>query len=993
MALVETTELVLVTLRSSSRERDGYSPVGTEHDRSKSLSTIAEAVGSSQYLSGTLELLTAIETLREEGLVTRESTVTDEQFHLTDEGDIRAQRIFERLRETDVELVTDEGRKRVTLESAAAQTGRPLVELAAECTDDGVCYVHEETPQQDLVGRSDELDQCTHLVERVRSTGRGEALFLVGPAGIGKTALADRLLTAVSADADADVVRVRCRSTDRPYQPIRDALAQVETAETPFRSPGPTVEDADTYQAQQMALFEVVTRMLATEEELRVLCFDALEHADVATRTYLSFLLEQVDDIPVVLAGSYQPSGFSEEELVDGPTCDESRITRVVLDPLDRDATRQLIEQTVGHRSAPDAFVDAMYEHTGGNPLFVEETVESLLETNQLDERFEWYPESPAEIDLPDEVHETLSYRFSMLDETAKQLLDQAAVAGASFRVDAVAACCDVDESRAQSIVDLLVEASVLVHSEKESLAEFRSNALREAVLDSLDERTRTESHAALAAQLETAFETNPEEGSRLAADIAHHHEQAEQVSAAIEWYRRGAADAIDVYAHEQAVDYYYRILTLARQIEDHDAIVFAADRLATVYTTTGEYDRARKHVQFLRERVPDDEHRWRQRIAERAGTIDNDCGDHDAAIDEATTALELDGASSEERCRLLGVLAAAQYGKGEFGRARETARRQLELARELDAPALEADAHDWLARISLQQGRFDSAREGFEQRIDICQRLGDRQGVGNSLLGLGSVAHRTGEFESATEQFHRSFEIFEEIRDRHSEARSLLGLGVVADKRGDLEQAREYYQRSLDHCRTIGDRKGEAKALGNLGVLAKTNNDFEAAQQYYQESLDIFETLGDVHGKARNLNNLGEVALNRDEFDRAQTYFEWSLDIKRALGDRQGQAGTIRNLGDLALERGEAAEARRRYEQSLDIARDVAVPRERGKAMLGLGRLERRNGNPDRARTHLEAARDTFEKLDASHLHSRCQHLLESVAVEADSHTSVSEQ
>jgi len=67
---------------------------------------------------------------------------------------------------------------------------------------------------------------------------------------------------------------------------------------------------------------------------------------------------------------------------------------------LSRDETGQLIEQVVGRRPVPAAFADAMYERTGGTALFVETTVQTLLETDQLDPQRQWYPTDPDEFDL-----------------------------------------------------------------------------------------------------------------------------------------------------------------------------------------------------------------------------------------------------------------------------------------------------------------------------------------------------------------------------------------------------------------------------------------------------------------------------------------------------------------------------------------------------------------------------------------------------------------
>jgi len=287
-----------------------------------------------------------------------------------------------------------------------------------------------------------------------------------------------------------------------------------------------------------------------------VLVFEDLHWADASLIAFLHHLAERSDGYPILLVCTARPELYdSHPGWADGLR----NATRIDLALLSPEETGSLVTSVLGETALPAEVVSAVLERSGGNPLYVEETVRALLDSNLLQRRgASWALAEGAEASLPDNVHALIAARIDTLDPGSKRALQDAAVIGKVFWLGAVAALGGREPEAAEGVLRGLGRRDFIRRSRDSSVAEdeeflFLHQVVREVAYGSIPRLERATKHLAAAAWIED------QAGERVldVADLlAHHASEAHSL-------------AVSSSAHDVAEDARHlaaRTLTLASQ-------------------------------------------------------------------------------------------------------------------------------------------------------------------------------------------------------------------------------------------------------------------------------------------------------------------------------------------------------------------------------------------------------------------------------------------
>ena len=415
--------------------------------------------------------------------------------------------------------------------------------------------------QDPLVGRRLQLARLHALWRRVQA-GEPAMATIAGEAGGGKT----RLISAFAVEArdgGAAVLAGRCYEDGAtPYAPFTEALRQHATWLEPTSDwvaaelarllpelPADARPEGDPRDARHR-LFEAVAFTLrdAARRGPVVLVVEDLHWADASTLLLLAHVARTATSVPLLVVGSFRPDGSLDALLSDLRR--DLPLEELVLPGLSADEVGEFVSTRLGSRAPPE-LGELLQGRTGGNPLFVEESVRHLRELFPAATPEELV--AAATTGVPHGVSTVIDRRLVRLADAERFAVTAAAVAGEAFRLDDVVAATKLDDDHAAVALDGVVAARLAAGEATAGRYHFAHALIRETVLAGLTATRQALLHRRIADGIERLPADRRE--SRL-PDLARHlldaHPLVESAAVA-QVVLRAAERAVAQLAYEDA--------------------------------------------------------------------------------------------------------------------------------------------------------------------------------------------------------------------------------------------------------------------------------------------------------------------------------------------------------------------------------------------------------------------------------------------------------
>ena len=391
-----------------------------------------------------------------------------------------------------------------------------------------------------LRGRDAELEELDRYAVAARG-GSGQLVSVVGPAGIGKTALVE---AACSRATGRGLWVLRARGTEAeqalPYGIIRQLLEAPARA-VPASTDGAAARgracvlgehgaaDSDEF-VKLHGIFWLVSELAARQP--LALVVDDLHWADAPSLRALDYLRVRVVDLPVLLV-------VAARVLPMPAWSADAGAEQITVGALGASDVATLVSDTLGR--APKALVAACVEVTGGNPFLLRELLRELLRAHAGAASD---PEMVRTL-VPARIVEATAARLVAIGGPASRLAQAVATLGDDAQLGRAAALAELSGAVAAQAADELAAAGILATGRP---LRFTHPLLLNAVRETIAPRDISHLHvvAARLAQGEPG-------GLEIACTHLLHVDPAGDADV-VEVLRRGAAHAMAGGASDAAV-------------------------------------------------------------------------------------------------------------------------------------------------------------------------------------------------------------------------------------------------------------------------------------------------------------------------------------------------------------------------------------------------------------------------------------------------------
>ncbi len=665
-----------------------------------------------------------------------------------------------------------------------------------------------EGAETGLIGREAELRQLQDALTRAIQNHETQVVTVVGEAGVGKSRLLyefDRWVAHISSPIIAFKARAAPQMMAAPFGMLRDMISYrlgVLTTDpapitrqrlveglTPFLEEGTEMkahfvgsllgfdfsdspflqgvvnDPKQLYERAQLYLsqyFAAVARKTVT-----ILMLDDLHWADAPTVSYIAQLAHEYPQLPLMVVCLARPilnerfPGWGQKKL----SADLSlpmpppppRILQLALGSLSRPASLELLNEILCNvEDLPDALCEKILASADGNPFYLEEFIQSLVDAKAIRRG---QPGGPWKLDskqlenleLPATLIALLEARLDSLNTAQRILVQQASVIGRVFWRSALQAVRGDKPIADAELVPLFkrgffypLETSTFAGTEE---FRFHHGLLRDVAYQALLKSDRQAYHGQAAAWLVAATEAHGRAGE-FAPVIAEHFESAGDRILAADWYTISGTRARNQGAPVQARTFFDRALTLLSS-DPHSPLA-----------------------------APDFTRRW----------------------------YALAG-----RNEILGML-----GETEARMADDTA--LVALAESLGDDNLVAEAYYRQGHSLEVMGQYQRALDAYNSGLAAAVRGHDRRREA-LILGLKVICQiRLGDLKAAAQTSAEALSCTEEVADDQVLVRNLTNVSNFYSETGDMARAAQLLERQLVINRRTSNIEGEIIGLSNLG-------------------------------------------------------------------------------------------------------------------------------------------------------------------------------
>jgi len=805
-----------------------------------------------------------------------------------------------------------------------------------------------------FVGRTREQEALKEALDRMRA-GSGRVVGIVGEAGVGKSRLLLEFKNSLP-EGEYTYLEGRCVQYGgsmaylpilgvlRSYFDIKDGEPEMTVNQRmkekvlgldknlkhlilPFQEIlSLEVEDEkylqiDANQRKMMA-FDAIRDLLVRESQNRplVLVIEDLHWMDKTSEKFLDHLIASLTNTRILLILLYRPEYTHQWG-------SKSCYGKIGLDQLSTHTSTELVQAILEGGEVASDLRELVLNRTGGNPLFVEEMTQSLVENGTILKKDHQYvlTRKASEIQVPDTIQGIIAARIDRVDEGVKRIMQVASVIGREFAFRILQSIMGMREELKSSLLNL---QGLEFISQKQLFPEleylFKHALTQEVAYNSLLLKRRKEIHEKIGNAIETLYPENLEEYYEL---LAYHYTRSENKDKAVTYLDFANRKAARFNAMEEAFGYFEEAMKLLDALPETEAN--RERRISLLVSNSIVFQllfRFPEYYQLLIHHEP-----------------------------------TLVGARNQG---LLGAfyqrMAHCEWWFGESDQGLENSLKAVELCEAAGDIAETGIAYSLLPWIHYSRGSCDDAIGSKNDALRMLKKQFNLRWY-VWTMSVASLAYSVlGRWNEAVEEGHQALKMAEEYSDNSLISFAGFSISWPYSYKGDLNPAREYGEMAVEKAPTPVDKAWVQSFLAYFWIRAGEPN---RGIKILENLLPMFRASRWAFGETYHLTWIGEGYRLRDEFDKATRALEDGLKIAERCGYKFYVASCHRLLGEVALET-HLSTAASHFEESIAVCQEIKAENELALAYAGYGRFHKEQGHMAQAREYLTLALEIFERL-----------------------------
>ncbi|HVA68903.1 MAG TPA: hypothetical protein VNF45_06290 [Candidatus Binataceae bacterium] len=663
--------------------------------------------------------------------------------------------------------------------------------------------------------------------------------------------------------------------------------------------------------------------------------FEDLHWIDEATQELLNLLADSIGTAKILLLVNYRPEYSHQWN-------SKTYYTQLRLDPLGKDSADEMLsallsmplarsaagegkrgdEPRAGEGADLAALKRLIIEKTEGNPFFMEETVQVLIDEGALVRNDIVKLTKPlAELKMPPTVQGILAARIDRLLAEAKELLQTLAVIGREFPLSLIRAVVTKSDDDLNRLLNDLQLAEFIYEQPAVGDTQyiFKHALTHEVAYNSLLIERRKQLHERAGQALEALFAGQLEDHLD---ELAHHYGRSANPAKAFEFFHRAGDQAVGRASYAEAESYFTAALeVLAAMPESPERNA----RELRVRSSFGEALIVTKGFGAPEARE----------MAARARALAEKSANHSKLVQQ------------------LHPEAVNALVRGDYSAVAALADQLLEIAQREGSPASLGLGHLVQLVIRLYRGDCPGTEEHFERGRTFFDAPGFLQSRGAAAAAFGHAslsAWVTGHADTARERIRRCLEGTQ--RNPYDVAYGQFMAACLNVLLGDPERAEAFAAKALSlseergfpevalwSVATLGRARGELGRIGE-GVALLRQTVAGASESGVRVAIVLFLTW------------LAQLQMRNGEIGEALETIEDAL--KANPEELCFRPETYRVRGEIWLKQGDRRLAEADFREAIALAQKMSAKAWELRATISLARLLDRTGRRDEAHAML---------------------------------------